>query len=193
MRWAAVVLAGGHATRLDGMDKAGLVGADGRTTLRRTVDACAGAARIVVVGPPGDDDRVVWTREMPAFTGPARAIAAGVEAIDVAGVEWTVVLSCDIPEVGQVVPALVRATKGENADGIVTVARARRQWLCAVYRLDRLREACAALPPGGGDESARRLVSGLRLVDLPVPERLVVDLDTPEDLADQGFSPPALQ
>ncbi|MFD1214070.1 molybdenum cofactor guanylyltransferase, partial [Arthrobacter sp. GCM10027362] len=47
----AVVLAGGRSSRLGGVPKA-LLEFEGRTLLRRTLDALSGARRIAVVGPP---------------------------------------------------------------------------------------------------------------------------------------------
>jgi len=79
--WQAIILSGGRATRLDGADKAELIGPDGRTCLDRVIGACRSAARRVVVGPVGADPRVEWTREEPAYSGPARAIAAGMAVL----------------------------------------------------------------------------------------------------------------
>ena len=50
VEWAAVVLSGGGATRLDGADKAALEH-DGRTLLDHALDAVAAAGEVVVVGP----------------------------------------------------------------------------------------------------------------------------------------------
>ncbi|MCL2471779.1 MAG: NTP transferase domain-containing protein [Propionibacteriaceae bacterium] len=97
--WEAVILAGGRAERLGGYDKATLVAPDGRTSLDLVLEACSGALRRVVVGPQPDDlsgtltasglrgsrgggePAVIWTREQPVFSGPARAICAGLAAL----------------------------------------------------------------------------------------------------------------
>ncbi|MFD5771575.1 molybdenum cofactor guanylyltransferase, partial [Streptomyces sp. NPDC127049] len=81
----AVVLAGGAARRLGGVDKPGLrVG--GRALLDRVLAACAGARLTVVVGDPRPTVRPVrWTRERPAGTGPVAALAAGAAALGTTG------------------------------------------------------------------------------------------------------------
>ncbi|MFF9149607.1 DUF6457 domain-containing protein [Streptomyces sp. NPDC014861] len=77
----AVVLAGGAARRLGGVDKPG-VRVGGRALLDRVLAACAGARLTVVVGDPRPTVRPVhWTREQPAGTGPLAALAAGAAAL----------------------------------------------------------------------------------------------------------------
>ncbi|MFI8906959.1 DUF6457 domain-containing protein [Streptomyces albidoflavus] len=76
----AVVLAGGGARRLGGVDKPGLrVG--GRALIDRVLAACEQARTTVVVAAPREVAReVVWAREEPAGAGPLAALAAGVRA-----------------------------------------------------------------------------------------------------------------
>ena len=63
--WSAVVLAGGTAARLDGVDKAG-VEIGGRTLLEHVLAALAGAAEVVVVGESVPTSvPVTFTRESP--------------------------------------------------------------------------------------------------------------------------------
>lgn len=114
---AAVILAGGRGSRLGGVRKADLV-VGGRRLLDVVIDACEGCAPIVVVGeddlevPPG----VLCTREEPAFSGPAAALAAGLAALrghrSRAGgalPEWVLCLGCDQPGAPDAVPALIEA------------------------------------------------------------------------------------
>ncbi|MDP9398746.1 MAG: NTP transferase domain-containing protein, partial [Actinomycetota bacterium] len=54
----AVVLAGGRARRLGGVDKPGLEVA-GRSLLDRVLAACAGAGRTVIAGPQRPTARAV--------------------------------------------------------------------------------------------------------------------------------------
>lgn len=83
--WAAIVLAGGRASRMAGTDK---IRADvgGQSVLARVLAACEGA-RIVVVGPPELADVVggagLLVREHPPFDGPVAACRAGLAALDV--------------------------------------------------------------------------------------------------------------
>ncbi|MBY8873628.1 NTP transferase domain-containing protein [Micromonospora sp. PLK6-60] len=75
--YAAVVLAGGAARRMGGVDKpARPVG--GRPMRDRVLDAVADATPRILVGPPGPVPPDVWvTREEPPGGGPVAAVAAG--------------------------------------------------------------------------------------------------------------------
>ena len=67
-RMHAVVLAGGTAARLDGVDKASVEYA-GRTLLEHALDAVVDAAEVVVVGEPVPTERpVTFVRRGPART-----------------------------------------------------------------------------------------------------------------------------
>ncbi|MFB7936855.1 DUF6457 domain-containing protein [Streptomyces sp. NPDC056049] len=100
----AVVLAGGAARRLGGVDKPGLrVG--GRALLDRVLAACAGARLTVVVGDPRPTVRPVrWTRERPAGTGPVAALAAGAAALGTTAAGAT-----DLHAPGEAVPGAADA------------------------------------------------------------------------------------
>ena len=190
VKWAAIILTGGRATRLGGHAKTDLVSPVGETTLNLALAACDGARPLVAVGPPVGDARVIWTREAPPFSGPARAIAAGVAALDGCDASWAVVLACDMPSAGQAVQELLRHANDadEETDGVVPVAGGHRQWLCAAYRVGPLCTACQGLPAGGGGESAGHLLRGLRLAEVAVPESWVADIDTPAELVRAGFA-----
>jgi molybdopterin-guanine dinucleotide biosynthesis protein A len=83
--WNAVILAGGRASRLGGIDKTALVHA-GRTLLEHAMTAAAGAGHVVVVGPDSHlvahSPRVTQVTESPRFSGPASALAAGVMTLE---------------------------------------------------------------------------------------------------------------
>ncbi|MEV4319925.1 NTP transferase domain-containing protein [Actinocrispum sp. NPDC049592] len=82
MRFAAIIFAGGKATRLGGVDKV-MLRVNGQTLLERSLDAVTGADPIVVVGPRRDIQApVVWVREDPPGAGPLAALAAGLAALD---------------------------------------------------------------------------------------------------------------
>ena len=78
MRFDGIVLAGGSATRLGGVDKA-LVEAGGKPFLERAIEALADARRTIVVGPPREvtAPSLLWVEESPAGGGPAAALGAG--------------------------------------------------------------------------------------------------------------------
>ncbi|MFE3016873.1 DUF6457 domain-containing protein [Streptomyces sp. NPDC059256] len=77
----AIVLAGGRAQRLGGVDKPGL-SVGGRTLLDRVLAACRGARRTVVVGGRRGTERpVVWAQENPPGGGPVAALDAGLRQL----------------------------------------------------------------------------------------------------------------
>ncbi|MDB6427147.1 molybdenum cofactor guanylyltransferase [Curtobacterium sp. 20TX0008] len=180
----AVLLAGGRATRMGGIDKTALVA--GSVALSdHAVAAAAGARRTVLVGlraGRGAPAGVVHTREDPPLGGPVAAIAAGLAAVaDPA--PWTLVLACDLvrPEPAAALLLDAAGTAPDDTDGVVAVDEdGRRQHLLALYRSDALRAAVRALGDPTG-AAVRRLTDGLRLVEVPLPAALCADVDEPED------------
>lgn len=183
--YGGVVVAGGAAERLGGVDKP-MLEVGGRTLLARSLAALSGADPVVVVGPrrPGVDG-VVWTREEPPGTGPVAALAAGLAFVHRSRV---VVLAGDLrgvtaAVVDRLLEALDRPHGGGHAeapDGAVLVdADGRRQWLLGAWRTTALREALPADPAGA---SVRRVLGGLTIVDVPARGDEAADVDTVDDL-----------
>lgn len=177
---AAIILAGGRASRLGGAAKP-LLEVGGRTLLDRAVVALADCEPVIVVGPRMPvGGEVVWTRETPAFSGPVAAIAAGLALIDSAEVY---ILAADLPNAEASV-ALLRQHPplSENQDGVcLTDATGRMQWLTARYRVDALRGAVKGLTDAGRDASARSLLGGLAISTVSAGD-LATDVDTWDDL-----------
>jgi molybdopterin-guanine dinucleotide biosynthesis protein A len=186
---AAILLAGGRATRVDGAAKP-LFDVGGRTLLHRAVDAVldAGADDVVVVGPVLDEALPVrWLREDPPFGGPAAAIATALATTPPSGTsaEWTVVLACDLPRPDAAVSRLITDLPllPRDTDGVCLAdAGSRPQWLTGIYRTDALRRAAASLPDGGRDAPVRALLDDLAIAVVRVPDDVVADVDTWEDL-----------
>jgi molybdopterin-guanine dinucleotide biosynthesis protein A len=180
---AAVVLAGGTAKRMHGADKASLL-VEGVTLLEHALAATASAAEVVVVGAPVPTTRpVAWALEDPPSGGPAAGLLAGVDRLGSAPA-LVAVLAVDMPRVlASTVGRLVAAVAADpDADGALLVdGDGRRQPLAAVYR-------CAALervrPPRGHEHGLpmRRLVTPLRLVEVPAVRDEACDVDTWNDL-----------
>ncbi|MEU1909172.1 NTP transferase domain-containing protein [Streptomyces hygroscopicus] len=177
----AVILAGGAARRLGGVDKPALrVG--GRALLDRVLDACRGAGRTVVVGPRRPTVRPVrWAREEPPGGGPVAAVDAGVRQTTAPVV---LVLSADLPFLTpETVETLLTGLRG--AEGAVLVdPDGREQPLVAAYRAEPLRREIALLATehgGLGGLPLRLLVSELALARL---QHLTAsfDCDTWEDI-----------
>ena len=177
----AIVLAGGGASRLGGVDKPALeVG--GHSLLARVVLAVrdATAGRVVVVGPPrpGLDVRVV--REEPAGAGPVAALRAGLAEVSA---PWVAVLAADMPFLeGEHLGVLLAAARPSAAGAVLVDEGGRPQWLAGCWRTSVLREAMGEYRGG----SMRGLLGPLRPVMVALPAdargRPWMDCDTPEDL-----------
>lgn len=201
----ALVLAGGRSARLGSVAKAGLV-YQAKTLLERTLDAVAGAATVVVVGPdaPSVARRpVLHAREDPPFGGPVAAIGAGMDALAADGPDrsdFTAVLACDMPHVASALEQLLAALDDRNgsgdADGVIAAdAGGRLQPLAAVYRTSALRAALDQLRRSGTLDGLPvfQLISGLRLTHVPVSGDGTRDIDTWHDAEDFGISRPPIE
>lgn len=186
MRLGAVVLAGGTAARMDGVDKASIE-IDGVTLLERSLAATISALEVVVVGDQVPTSRpVTWTREDPAGGGPAAGLLAGLDRF-LRVPDLVAVLAVDMPRLhAGTVARLTWAVEADPAvDGAVLVdGTGRRQPLAAVYR----HAALAAARPTNIEEEhglpVRRLVGDLHLVDVPAVGDEARDVDTWEALRD---------
>jgi molybdopterin-guanine dinucleotide biosynthesis protein A len=132
--FAAVILAGGTATRLSGTSKSALE-LDGRTLLQHALKAVRHASPRIVVGDPVDVDLAsTFVREDPAYGGPAAALLTGVEQIgqDDHEVELVLVLAVDMPRVTRAtVDRLLSAAQGNDGAALVDT-RGRRQLAMAL-------------------------------------------------------------
>ena len=135
----AVVLAGGTAVRMGGVDKASIE-LDGRTLLEHALDAVLDASEVVVVGEWVRTNRpVTFTREDPSHGGPAAGLLAGLDAF--AGTpRQLAVLAVDMPRVTLSTMDRLR-TAAEGHDGSVLCGPDGRRVLAYVFDTERLR-AC---------------------------------------------------
>ncbi len=175
-----VVLAGGAASRLGGVDKAA-VQISGRTLLDRALAAVAESANRIVVGPARTlPAGVLSACEEPPGGGPVPGIAAGLTQVTS---DLVVVLACDMPLVtANVVRELVnRASAGSGVGALLVDELGRRQPLAAAYRAEPLRAALAALPTLR-NASVRALIAALRLEELPAAAGAALDCDTWESV-----------
>lgn len=197
----AIVLAGGRSSRLGGVDKASLM-FDGGTLLARTLAAVEAAAAVVVVGPAAAAQLpagVMAAREDPPFSGPAAAIAAGLDRLVDHEADYTAVLACDMPYAGTAMQSLLAAapsltrTQTEDApttegpghgDGVM--ARdftGKLQPLAALYSTSALASAVRSHRGGSGvtGMSVFALVASLQVVPVPVAAQATRDVDTWDD------------
>jgi molybdopterin-guanine dinucleotide biosynthesis protein A len=179
--FAAVVLAGGTAARLDGADKASLEHA-GRTLLEWTLDALLDAHEVVVVGEPVPTTRpVTFTREDPRHGGPVAALLTGRDAL--AGHPTTLgVLAVDMPHVtAYTFRRLHEAASGR--DGAFLTDPGGRRQLAGVLDVTRL----DAVRPDHEHQhgmAMHRLLAGLDLVEVAPHGDEGRDVDTWADVRD---------
>jgi molybdopterin-guanine dinucleotide biosynthesis protein A len=196
--YGAILLAGGRASRMGGIDKPRLV-VDGVSMLDRAISAMreVGAAPIVVAGPAASTPRadaqtdaqadVQWVREDPPFTGPAAAVVAALAAtaaVPAPDPDWTFVLACDLPRVDAAVRQLVDdilLLPSDTEGACLSDETGRPQWLTGVYRTSALRRAAASLPDEGRDQSMRALFTDVAIAALADRGDGAHDIDTWED------------
>lgn len=178
---AAVVLTGGAARRMGGIDKPGVPVA-GRSMRDRVLMAVASAAPRVVVGPAVDlPPGVLVTREEPPGGGPVAATAAGLAALGAARLgpgigpappEFVALLAADLPLLtAEAVALLGERLAGSTADGVLyRDDDGRRQLLCGVWRTVSLAAALDRLARQRGGTLAgaaiRALVAELAVIEV---------------------------
>jgi len=173
------VLTGGSAVRFQGADKASIEIA-GTTLLEHVLGALSEVPEVVVVGDEVITTRPVsFVREDPPGGGPAAGVLAGLNGFPRLP-RLVVVLAVDMPLVTTATVRRLMLSCGE--DGALLVDDdGRGQYLAAVYRSRALIEAAppveeqAGLPMG-------KLVSGLRLTEVPALVGEARDVDTWDDL-----------
>jgi molybdopterin-guanine dinucleotide biosynthesis protein A len=174
----AIVLAGGKAARLGGVDKGALV-VGGRTLLEAALEATALVTVTVVVGPRRATSREVkWAREEPPGAGPVAAVAAGLEHTSS---DLVAVIAVDLPHLSAEDLAALELLAAGCDGAIFADAGGRDQPLAGVYRSERLRTGLRRLPAIAG-APVQALVKDLDLARVE-NDLAARDCDTPEDLA----------
>ncbi|MGH3320130.1 MAG: molybdenum cofactor guanylyltransferase [Streptosporangiaceae bacterium] len=177
----AVLLAGGQARRMGGVDKP-LLNVGGRTLLERTAEAVGDAEHLVVVGPPRlalPAARVV--RESPPGAGPVAALGAGLA--HVTGV-WVAVLAADLPFLSADAVRALRVHAGQGDGAVLVDGEGDEQWLVGVWRTVSLRRALQ----GYTGTSMRGLLGPMRPARVSAAGQRSrpppwLDCDTMEDIA----------
>lgn len=176
MTYDAIVLCGGSARRMDGVDKAEIPVA-GRRLLDRTLGAVSGASKIVAVGPPrGVAAEVTWTIEEPPGGGPVAGIAAGLGLVES---DLVAITGVDHPFLQRGLVDGLAGSIGDRDGAIVRDASGRHQFLVGVYRADVLRARLGDRDPQG--MAVRELIDGLDLEFVDDP-RAAIDVDTWRDV-----------
>ena len=182
-RVGAVVLAGGTAARMDGIDKAAIE-LGGLTLLERALAATMTAVEVVVVGEQVPTSRpVTWTLEDPRGGGPAAGLLTALGAF-YRPPDLVQVLAVDMPQVSAGTFArLSEALDDPTADGAVLVDDGgRRQPLCGVYRRTALANVAPDSPEDWHGLPVHRLLGSLRLREVASYAGEARDVDTWSDL-----------
>lgn len=181
--FCGVVLAGGTAARMDGVDKSA-VELGGRTLLAHAVDAFLDADEVVVVGPSVPTGRpVTFVVEDPPRGGPVAGLLAGVDALlrrpRPAGL-LVGVLAVDMP---RVTPATLRRLRAAAAgrDGAFLVGADGRRQLAGVLDAARLDAVRPDLEDRHG-MALHRLLAPLDLAGVAAVGAEAADVDTWADL-----------
>lgn len=179
--YAAVVLAGGRATRLGGFDKAS-VEVDGRPLLAHALEAVVDAAEVVVVGEQVATDRpVTFVLESPRHGGPVAGLLTGVDAL-LRRTPSVAVLAVDMPWVTATTLRRLHEA-GPGHDGAVLVDPDGRRQLAFVVNRERL-EAVRPDHEGQHHHALHRLLAPLDLAEVAAHGREHRDIDTWADLRD---------
>ena len=180
--FCGVVLAGGTAARMDGIDKAA-VELHGRTLLELAIDAFLDADEVVVVAPDSVPTArpVTFVCEDPPRGGPVAGLLTGVDAL-LRRPRLVGILAVDMP---RVTPATMRRLRDAAAgrDGAFLVDGDGRRQLAGVVDAARL----SAVRPGleeQHDMALHRLLAPLDLAGVATLGDEAVDVDTWADLRD---------
>lgn len=177
--WTAIVLSGGGGRRLGGTDKAVIELAQ-RSTIDRIIGDLPTSVDVIVAGPPCPTARPVhFVQEDPPDGGPVAGIAAALECVPT---ELLAIVAVDMPLGGRALPRLVQHVRDGDVDAAIAVdSTGRRQPLCAAWRTPALHAAVERLA-GGRDRAVHALLDDVRIETVPLDDRLLVDIDTTEDL-----------
>ena len=152
---AVAILAGGRATRFDGIDKS-LLEVDGEPVIARQLRAVADVASEVIVVANSSAPYRRYPVRVVADRVPGAGPLAGLDAaLAAARAPRVLALACDMPDVSPDVLALL-FERAAAADVVVPIAGGRIQPLCAVYG--------AAVAPVVAEEL---LAGRLRAAELP--------------------------
>lgn len=176
------ILAGGAATRLDGLDK-GLQALGGRPlvawvleVLRTQVDQC-----LIVANRNLDaysHYATTITDLVPGFRGPLAGVAAALAACETT---WllTVPVDCPQPPI-DLAARLLRAAHESAVDAVAAHDGERRQPLFAIYRRELAQSAARAAEAGQGVWQWQESI-GAHALDFADQRQQFRNLNTPED------------
>lgn len=179
--FAAVILAGGQAARMGGVDKASIE-LDGRTLLDRAVDAVLDASEVVVVGDQVPTERpVTFVLEDPRHGGPAAGLLTARDVL-LRDFPMLAVLAVDMPWLTSTTLRRLQAAAVGHEGTVLVDDDGRRQlaFVIETARLDLVRpdrESQHGL-------AIRALLADVDLAEVSARDREGRDIDTWSDLRD---------
>lgn len=163
----ALILAGGRATRLGGVDKRELV-VDGQTVFERQVAVLAPSVAEIVVSTRREVAGYRCVRDAIEDAGPLAGIAAGLAAVQT---EWLLVIAGDMPHLTrELIERMLAATAAETIDAVGIRIAGLPEPLVCVLRVS------AALPIVQA-RLARGELKASRLLDAPLRMHWIEDVD----------------
>ena len=177
----SIVVAGGKATRMGGLDKAMLpLGLSGKALIVDVIKSCQG--KVFIVGSPREIDAecqelVNWVPDLNPGGGPAAGIWSGLGSIST---EYVFISAADQTLTDETVTRIVSAAQGNDGAWAIR-ADGNGQPLCACVRTALLRGLLESTQ--GINQSPLRLLSSLNMVGVTVNPNQVVDFDTWQDVA----------
>lgn len=179
-----MILAGGTAARMDGVDKSAIeVG--GRTMLEIALDSVIDADEVVVVGPESVPTTrpVTFVREDPPLGGPVAALLTGADVL-LRRAHTLAVLAVDMPRVSHDTFRRLRAaTSAEGADGAFLYDGTGRRQLCGVLDAAALHRVRPDLE-GQHGMAMHALLASLTLARVEARGDEAADVDTWAELRD---------
>ncbi|TMQ05170.1 MAG: molybdenum cofactor guanylyltransferase [Deltaproteobacteria bacterium] len=183
----AVILAGGKATRLGGVDKRELV-VGGRTIFERQVEALAPCVAEIIVSSPRPVPGYRTVADAMPGIGPIAGIAAGLAA---ATTPWLLVIAGDMPYMHRAFLELLLSRGDTECDAVGIRIRGLPEPLCTALRVAAWRPVVAARIAAGRFKASALLTdAALHVRWIEEPEVRAIDPDlralhnvnAPEDL-----------
>jgi len=184
---SALILAGGRATRLGGVDKRELV-VEGRTIFARQCEVLRPRVAEILVSAPREVAGYRTVADAVPGAGPLAGIAAGLTA---ATTPWLLVVAGDMPHVSGALIDLVLAGAAAGVDAVGIRLGALPEPLLCLLRVAAARPVVAARLAAGRLKASRLLTDGeLRMAWIEEPALRAIDptlralfnVNEPEDL-----------
>ena len=181
MKWTAMILTGGSSSRFGSDKSLAMLGES--SLIEQLLSTLPLEIDVVIIGPPlqHTSRAVQYVREDLPGAGPVAAIHAGLPQIST---EFVAIIATDMPFAALILDELIKNFPNTHDATIPLDAQGERQTLCAIYRVESLRNAIADLgsPINQSMRTLTRYLSTKELHLEPSLERILLDVDTPSDL-----------